>query len=165
MHINFLAVLVAALVPMVMGFIWYSPKTFAPAWIREAGLSEEKLKGANMGVVFGVSFVMSFLFAFALQFAVIHQFHFGSMLFQTGFEDPNTEIGAMYKIIMDQYGTAYRTFKHGALHGTITGLFMITPVIVISALFERRSFKYMAISFGYWIICCAIMGGILSAWV
>lgn len=41
MHINFLAVLVAALVPMVMGFIWYSPKTFAPAWIREAGLDEE----------------------------------------------------------------------------------------------------------------------------
>ena len=162
---NFLAILVAALVPMIMGFIWYNPKTFAPAWIREAGLNEEKLKGANMGVVFGVSFVMSFLFAIALQFAVIHQFHFGSMLFNSGFKNPNTEIGAMYKTIMDQYGTAYRTFKHGAFHGTIIGIFMTTPVVVISALFERRSFKYMAISFGYWIICCGIMGGILSAWI
>jgi hypothetical protein len=37
MNINFLAVLVTALVPMVMGFIWYNPKVLGIAWMRAAG--------------------------------------------------------------------------------------------------------------------------------
>lgn len=162
---NFLAVLVAALVPMIMGFIWYNPKTLGGAWQKEAGISDDKMKGANMALVFGVSFVLSFLLAFSLQFMVIHQYHFGSMLFKTTFEDPNTEIGAMYSTIMEQFGSSYRTFKHGALHGTISGLFVATPIMATNALFERKSFKYIAINCGYWIICMAIMGGILSAWM
>lgn len=30
MEMNFLVILMAALVPMVMGFIWYNPKCLAP---------------------------------------------------------------------------------------------------------------------------------------
>ncbi len=162
---NFLAILVAALVPMIMGFIWYNPKVLGNAWMQAAGLSEEKMKGANMAVIFGVSFILSFLLAFSIQFMVIHQYHFGSMLYKTSFQDPSTDIGAMYKAIMDHYGTSYRTFKHGALHGTIGGLFVATPIIATGALFERKGFKYIAINCGYWIICMAIMGGIVSAWM
>ena len=165
MHINFLAVLVTALVPMVMGFIWYNPKVLGKAWQQAAGISDDKMKGANMAVVFGVSIFLSFLLAFSMQFMVIHQFHFGSMLYKQPINDPNTEIGAMYKTIMDQFGTGYRTFKHGALHGTIGGFFMATPILAINALFERKSFKYIAINCGYWIICMGIMGGIISAWI
>jgi hypothetical protein len=165
MNINFLAVLVTALVPMVMGFIWYNPKVLGNAWMRAAGLDEEKLKGANMAIIFGVSFIMSFFLAFSLQFAVVHQLHFSSMLFNTSFQDPNTELGTMYKTIMDQFGSAYRTFKHGTLHGTMTGIFMATSIISINALFERKGFKYIAINAGYWIICMGLMGGILSAWM
>jgi hypothetical protein len=165
MNINFLAVLVAAIVPMAMGFIWYNPKVLGTAWQKETGLTDDKMKGGNMAVIFGVSFVLSFLLAVSLQFAVIHQFHFSSMLFKTSFMDPNTELGAMYKTIMDQYGSAYRTFKHGALHGTMTGILMATPIIATNALFERKSFKLIAINCGYWIISLGIMGGILSAWM
>jgi hypothetical protein len=165
MNMNFLAVLVAALVPMVLGFIWYNPKFLGNAWKKAAGITDDQMKGANMIVIFVVSLVLSFLLAFSLQFMVIHQYHFGSMLFNTSFQDPNTELGAMYKSIMDQYGTAYRTFKHGALHGTIGGLFVATPILATNALFERKGFKYIAINCGYWIICLGIMGGILSAWM
>ena len=162
---NFIAILVAALVPMVLGFIWYNPKVLGNAWMNAAGLTEEKLKGANMAVIFIVSFILSFLMAFFMQMIVIHQFHFGSMLFGQPFQDPNTEIGAMYKKIMDQFGTGYRTFKHGALHGTMGGILLATPILATNALFERKGFKYIAINCGYWIICMGIMGGILSAWM
>ncbi|MES2515000.1 MAG: DUF1761 domain-containing protein [Bacteroidota bacterium] len=162
---NFLAILVAALVPMVMGFIWYNPKVLGKAWMQAAGITEDKMKGANMAVIFGVSFVLSFLLSFSIQFMVIHQYHFGSMLFKTDFMDPNTELGGMYKTIMDQYGSAYRTFKHGALHGFIGGLFVATPILATNALFERKGFKYIAINCGYWIITMMIMGGIVSAWM
>ncbi len=115
--------------------------------------------------VFGVSFLLSFLLSFSIQFMVVHQYHFGSMLFKTSFQDPNTELGIIYKTIMDQYGTAYRTFKHGALHGFIGGLFVATPIIATLALFERKSFKYIAINCGFWIVCMLLMGGIISAWM
>ncbi len=165
MNINFTAVIVAALVPMIMGFIWYNKNTFGNIWMKEADISEEKMKSANMGIIFGVSFIMSVFLAFSLQFAVIHQFHFSSMLFKSSFNDPSTELGMMYKSIMNQFGSAYRTFKHGALHGTMTGIFMATPLVAINSLFERKSVKYILIHSGYWILCMGIMGGILSAWM
>ena len=68
MDINFLAVLVAALVPMVLGFIWYNPKVMGTAWMKETGLTDEKMKGGNMAVIFGVSFLLLF---FACIFSAI----------------------------------------------------------------------------------------------
>ncbi len=129
MHINFLAVLVAALVPMVMGFIWYNPKVFGKAWMAASGMTEEKAKQANMAVVFGVSFVMAFFLAFGMQFMVVHQFHVTSLFYMQPIQDPTTEMGALYKTIMDLLGSSYRTFKHGALHGTIGGFMLAMPVL------------------------------------
>lgn len=167
MHINFLAVLVAALVPMVMGFIWYNPKVLGDAWIKAAGLNEEKLKGANMAVIFGVSFVLSLLLAFFMQPVVIHQFHIASVFFdyREQIKDVATPEGSLFKQVMDLVGSGHRTFGHGVFHGVIGGFFMAMPILATNALFERKSFKYIAINCGYWIICMGIMGGIVSAWV
>jgi hypothetical protein len=69
-----------------------------------------------------------------------------------------------YAAFMADYGTAYRTFKHGMLHGFITGLFLALPIVGINALFERKSWKYILINGGYFIVCLTIMGGIICAW-
>ena len=53
MEINFLALLVAALSTLVVGFIWYNPKVFGTIWMKESGMTEEKMKGANMAMIFG----------------------------------------------------------------------------------------------------------------
>jgi hypothetical protein len=39
----------------------------------------------------------------------------------------------------------------------MTGIFMATSIISINALFERKSFKYISINAGYWIICMGLM--------
>ena len=62
------------------------------------------------------------------------------------------------------YGENFRTFKHGALHGTIAGIFFALPVFGIIALFERRSWKYVLIHLGFWVITLALMGGVLCQW-
>jgi hypothetical protein len=163
MHINIVAVLIAALVPMVLGFIWYNPKVFGTAWMEASGMTPEKAKGTNMAVVFGVSFLLCFLMAFAMQFMVIHQFHVTSLFYKEPITDPSTPSGALYKQVMDMFGTSWRTFKHGALHGTIGGFLLAMPVLTVNSLFERKGFKYIAINALYWIVSMGIMGGILSA--
>src|SRR6266851_4251343 len=61
-HINLLAVLVAAISTMAVGFLWYSPLLFAKPWMREMGYDpndkarmEEMKKSA--GPAYGGSFV------------------------------------------------------------------------------------------------------------
>ena len=44
LHINFIAVLIAAVVPMVMGFIWYNPKVFGTIWMKETVLTQEEIQ-------------------------------------------------------------------------------------------------------------------------
>ena len=111
MELNFLAILVAAIVPLFIGFIWYGPMLFQNAWMREAGMTEEKMKSSNMAVIFLVSLLLSVLLAFFTQFLVIHQV--GAMGMVGG--DP-TDALPSFQAFMDDYGNSYRTFKHGALH-------------------------------------------------
>ena len=40
MEFNFLAILVAAIAPLVLGFLWYNPKLFGNVWMREAEMTE-----------------------------------------------------------------------------------------------------------------------------
>ena len=163
---NFLAILVAALIPLVIGFVWYNPKVFGTAWMKAAGLSTEDVEGGNMPLIFGLAFVLAILFSVGLSVFVIHQGHIQSLLFsEPGFGDASTEIGAYYADFMEKYGMKHRTFGHGAFHGAIGGFFLAMPVLATNAIFERKGFKYVAINAGYWIVTAALMGGLISAWV
>lgn len=159
MEINFLALFVAALSTLVVGFVWYNPKVFGTIWMKESGLTEEKMKGGNMLLTFGVSLLYAFFISLILQMLTIHQF--GALGMVGG--DPSIAKPS-YEAFMADYGLAFRSFKHGALHGFMTGLFLALPLIGTNALYERRSFKYTLVTGGFWIVCFMIMGGIICAW-
>jgi hypothetical protein len=163
-QINFPILFASALIPMLVGFVWYHPKVLGTAWMNVCGLSEEKLKGANMPLIFGLAFLFSFFIAMTLQFMVIHQFHIGSILMnQPGINDPKSEIGLYVSDFMSKYGQEFRTFKHGSFHGFLIGLLFVMPIIAINALFERKGFKYIAINTGYFTVSMTLMGGIICA--
>lgn len=165
-QMNILIVLAAAVIPMILGFIWYNPKVFGNAWMKASDMTEEKIKSSNMALILIVTFVFSFLLAFILQTIVIHQFSLlGVLANEPGIMDPTTENGKWLVDFMAKHGNNFRTFKHGALHGTMAGLLIALPIIGTNALFERRGFKYIAINAGYWTICLALMGGTLCAFV
>ena len=167
MELNFIAVFVAALIPMALGFAWYHPKVLGAAWMKECGFTEEDLKGGNMGIIFGVSFILSLLLAFEMNFITVHQNHVYSSLMDAGMtiDDPTSALGMYYADFMANYGTNFRTFKHGAFHGILTGIFFILPVLGTNALFERKGWRYILINVGYWTVCIALMGGIVCAWI
>jgi len=162
---NFLAIGAAAVIPMVVGFIWYHPKVLGTAWMKACGLDEEKLKGANIMVIFGVSILLSFMLAIITQVIVIHQTHLGSLLaVQPDFKEAGSVSGELYKKMMDLYGQSFRTFKHGAFHGVIFSIFFILPVLGTNAIFERKGFKYVMINVGYWTLTLALVGGVICQW-
>ncbi len=162
MDFNYLAILVASLVPMVLGFIWYGPMLFQKAWMRESGMTEEKMKGGNMAVIFGLSFVLAILLAFFVQFLAIHQTGVVSLVGG----DPTAEgILPSFQAFMDDYGSNFRTFKHGVLHGAVAGIFFVFPIMATNGMFERKSWKLTFINVGYWTLALMLMGGIVCAWV
>lgn len=162
MEFNFLTTAVAALMPLVMGFIWYGPMLFQKAWMKEMGFTEESLKGGKMALIFGLSYVLSFLMAFVLQTLVIHQFGAQSVLMgEPGFAEGTGEAFTYFQDFMVTYGDRFRTFGHGALHGTMIGLLIGLPIMGTNAMFERKSLKYVLINAGYWTVTLALMGGIL----
>ena len=143
MNINWLAIAVATIIPLVTGFIWYNPKVFGIVWMRESGMTEEKAKQMNPAKTYGLAIVCAFLIAFFL---------WPQVLMGGG---PDMPHGV----------DPFLTFKHGAFHGALIGLLLVLPVFWTNALFEQKSFKYVAINVGYWVVTLAIMGGIINAWV
>jgi hypothetical protein len=157
-----LSSLVAALSTFITGFIWYNPKVFGTAWMKAEGLTEEQLKKGNMAKIFGLSFVFAFIAGFAvIHPVVIHQFGAVGMI---GAKEEIAKNSVSYKAFMAEFETAYRTFKHGALHGTILGLLFVFPVIAINGLYSHKPFKLTLITAGYWVVTLAIMGGIICGW-
>lgn len=155
-------VFLTALVPLVIGFVYYSPMTFANIWMREAGLDENRLKSGSMAMIFGLTYFYSLMLTFFLQSMVIHQFHINSIVMnEAGFGDASSQVMMDVKNFMDKYGDNFRTFGHGALHGFISSVFFVLPVVAINALFERRSWKYILLHWGYWAITLLIMGGLI----
>lgn len=166
MYMNMMAILVAAFVPLVIGFIWFNPKVFGTAWMKATGMTMEEAESVNMPVLIGLSFVFAFLIAMILNFFVVHQNGLLSLLaMDPDFEKVGTQLNTYISDFKNKYGAVHRTFGHGALHGFGFSILAALPIIGTHALYERRGFKYIAINVGYWAVCCMIMGGIISAWV
>jgi len=65
-HLNWLHVLIAAIGYFAVGSLWYSPVLFAKAWMRESGVTDEKIKTGSMAKIFGFAFLWTFVMAFNL---------------------------------------------------------------------------------------------------
>ncbi|KGO94256.1 DUF1761 domain-containing protein [Flavobacterium subsaxonicum] len=161
MFVNPWAYLVSTLIVLPVGFIWYNPKVFGTIWMREAGVNADAAKSANMFKIFGLTILFSAMATMMLQGIVVHQFGALSMIGGMPFADTAKP---SYAAFMADYGATFRTFKHGMLHGAMTGLFLALPIIGTNSLFENKSWKYIWINVGYFIICFTLQGGVLSAW-
>lgn len=158
MEFNFIAILVAALVPMLLGFFWYGPLLFQNAWMKASGVTEETIKSGNMAVIFGVSLLLAILLSFFTQFLVVHE------MGVYGMTEGQLE-GETVKAFLAEWSGKYRSFGHGAIHGIMAGVMFVFPIIAIINLFERKPWKLTFINAGYWVIVLAIMGAIISGWV
>src|SRR3989338_8277783 len=64
-EVDYLAILLAGIVTMVIGFLWYGP-LFSKPWMKEMGVKDIKKGQSGMGKTYAVSFVLSLLTAYIL---------------------------------------------------------------------------------------------------
>jgi len=138
MHsLNWLAILVAAISTMILGFLWYSPLLFAKAWTREMGYDlNDKAKMDEMrksaGPAYAGSLVASLISAFTLAL-VLHGMRADSLHF-------------------------------GLMASFHIWLGFVATVQFTGALFAKQSMKLFAINTGYQLVCFLAMGAILVLW-
>ncbi len=136
--VNYLAVLVAAIVSMVIGFLWYGP-LFGKPWMREMGMSKEKMDAAmkkDMGKSYGLMFVGSLVMSYVLAHATIFA---GTYLGVTG-------------------------VSAGLMSGLWNWLGFVAPVTLGSVLWEGKSWKLWFLNNGYYLVTLLAMGVTLAVW-
>ena len=134
MEINWLAVVVAAVVHQALGALWYGPM-FGKAWMKSIGKTKEELEQADgppLPKLLAISALCSLITAFALAVVI-------SLCGEEG-------IGVGMGI------------------GALTAIGFIATSVVNNALFEDRSKTTVGIYVSYQILGLVLMGAVLGAW-
>jgi hypothetical protein len=68
--INLVPVVVAALINIAIGMLWYSPYLFGKLWIKAQGKTPEEISSSNTGIMYVLSTITSLVFAYVLAHVV-----------------------------------------------------------------------------------------------
>ncbi|MBI4097126.1 MAG: DUF1761 domain-containing protein [Candidatus Levybacteria bacterium] len=134
--VNYVAVLLAAVAAMVVGFVWYSPMLFGKQWMRLMGLTQEKMKEAQkeMMKTYAVSFVLALLTAYVL-----------------------THVMAMSENFFH-----YSRLATGLSSAFWMWLGFIMPVQATDVLFGGKKWSLFGINTGYQLVAVLAMGIVLG---
>jgi hypothetical protein len=133
-ELNYVAVVVVAVVGFLLGWLWYSPLMFAKAWMRERNITEEDMKKCmedGVASYFILGFVYTLLSTFGLA-VLIAMFQADAM--------------------------------HGAIYGAFFGLFGPGVRMLNGGVWEQASKKLQAIKVSHEVVLYAIQGAILAVW-
>ena len=103
---NYLAIVGAALVPLIVGMIWYSPKVFGNTWMQVNGFTPEGMKDPNSAVSI---MVKNFMDAYGTNFRTFKHGMFHGFLASVMFALPIITINSLFE---------RRGWKYVALHAT-----------------------------------------------
>ena len=134
--VNYLAVLIAAVASMALGFLWYSPMLLGKPWMKLKGYTEEGLKSAQkqMGPLYGVSFFVALITAYVLSHV---------MALSTNFYH-------------------YPAVQTGLTSGFWMWLGFVMPVQVTAAIFGDKNWKLLGLDTGYQLVSLLAMGVVLG---
>lgn len=139
--VNYLAIVVASLLSMGLGSIWYGP-LFGKTWTglmgwskadMEKGMADKSGMMKNYGIQFIGSLFMAFVLAHALVFAK-------SYLGSTG-------------------------ISAGLQTGFWNWLGFVAPVTLTTVLWEGKSWKLWLLNNGYFLTLLMMMGVLFSLWI
>ena len=139
LHINYLAVALAALAAFAIGALWYAP-LFGKPWRKEMGVPEgAPPSGKDMARSFGLNILGLLLMAFVLA-------HDVKIWMPSTWDRPGDQ--ALY--------------TYGFFAALFIWLGYIVPMLLNAVAFEKKSWKLFAINGGYQFVSLLAMGMILA---
>lgn len=135
-EVNYLAVVLAGVVSMVIGFLWYSKALFGKPWMKLMGYSAESLKKAQkeMGKLYALSFVASLVTAYVL-------FHI---------------------MTLSQHFYGYNPLQSGLSTGFWMWLGFVAPVQMTDVIFGSKKWNLFFINTGYQLATLLAMGLVIG---
>ncbi len=137
--LNWLSIILAAIVSVIIGGIWYSPSMFGNAWMRSMGWKMEDIRKGmkNMTTekrlaMYGKAFLISLVMAFVLSL-LIHL-------------------------------TPPPSVQNAVELGILVWLGFIATAKLSDMMFEGRSFNYYIINVMYYFVSIIVMSFILATW-
>jgi hypothetical protein len=136
MDLNYIAVVLTAIIGFLLGWLWYSPVLFAKPWMAEMKITKETIEAAKprMALLFAKGFLYTLLGTFGLA------------------------------VVMKAKEQGFETWLKGAEMGLFIGVFLVAVRLLNGALWEQRSFKLQAITAGHEVVLFAVQGAILAVW-
>ena len=160
MNLNYIAFLLIATIPLVIGYYWYHPNSFISKY--------SQVKFRNLEEIGATNVLMLFLLSLALVYGyinlIIHQMGFYELFF-TDIMLGNEESEKIVNDFLSTFGDKHRHFGHGVFHGIINAFVFALPSLMISAIVENRDKKYIIHHFSFWLVTSAIIGGCISEFV
>ena len=125
-------VVLAGVIGMVIGMLWYSQMFFGKAWQRMSGISDEAMKRHKnaMGPSMLGGLIAQFVMAYVLA------------------------------MLVEVFGVL-ETFSDGVWLGFIVWLGFVATTMLGVVLWEHKPIKLYFINSFYWLVSMAVMGGIL----
>jgi Protein of unknown function (DUF1761) len=135
--LNWWAVLVGVAINMVVGSLWYNPKTFFPAWWKVVGKSDEQpgMKG-GMGMTWTLTIVAGAV--------------------QAGF------IGLAVSVLGPLLGGP--SLVSGLETGALVWIGFIAPTYLVNKLFAGHGLKIWAIEAGNHLVDFLLLGALFGLW-
>jgi hypothetical protein len=135
-EVNWLAILLAGVSTMVVGFLWYSPKLFGKKWMAYMGYTPESMKEGQrqMAKLYLLSFVASLVTAYILS----------------------------HVIVLSQYYYEYDWVMTGLTSAFFMWLGFVAPVQLTDVLFGGKKWGLFVINTGYQLVSLLVMGVILG---
>lgn len=133
---NYVAVLLAAVGAMVVGFVYYSPYVLGKPWMKLMGLTSESMKAAQkeMMKTYGVSFVLALVTAYVLYHIMALSLAFFN----------------------------YSPVMTGFTSGFWVWLGFVMPVQATEVLFSKKPVKLFGINTGYQLVSLLVMGVVIG---
>ncbi|MCC6563539.1 DUF1761 domain-containing protein [Candidatus Uhrbacteria bacterium] len=136
--INYLAVLVAAIASIAIGFAWYGP-LFGKPWMKIMGFSKDSMTKAQKDSMMK-NYVLMTIGALVTAYVLAH----------------TTEFGMSYTRIYGIMG--------GLMSGFWVWLGFMAPIHMGDQLWGGKPWKLFAITAGYSLVSILVMGVILATW-
>lgn len=135
--VNWLAVIVAAVSNMAIGFAWYSDSLFGKQWRGLMGISGGgKPTQDQMMKTIGLGLLNAFLIAFVLSYSTVFA---------------RSYLGTQGVIL-------------GLMTGFWNWLGYMFPLLLGSYMYERKPLKLVWINSGFWLFSMLVMGVIIALW-